>query len=182
LTATITRMMAASSHSFPPLARDSPAAPSSTRIMGSRICSKSRPRSPACGGGSSSLGPVRRRRSSAWCWDSPPGRASNSSKSRGSGLLCQLLISSHSFHVLPLYQRACPLFGEIREGAPEKCPSPAAECFPIHPQGRGLPLPPGFRMVSIHAEGFAPWASFFPSDGKETKGSPGEGSDGRPRP
>ena len=65
-TTTMTRMMTASSQSSPPLAaRDTPAAPSSTRIMGSFSCPRIRPSSPSCLGGSSSLGPYRRRRSSA---------------------------------------------------------------------------------------------------------------------
>ena len=117
-TTTMTRMMTASSQSSPPLAaRDTPAAPSSTRIMGSRSCSNTRPRSPACLGGSSSLGPKRRSRSSAWRGVSPPGLASSSSKSRAAGLLCQLLMVSRSFRFLPFYQRACPHFGENRGAA-----------------------------------------------------------------
>ena len=52
LTMTIIRIMAASSQSSPPLAaRDSPAAPSRTRIIGSFICSRIRRSRPAWGGG-----------------------------------------------------------------------------------------------------------------------------------
>ena len=51
----------------------------------------------------------------------------------------------------------------------------STEYLPIHPVGAGLlTRPPVSGQASFHAEGFVLWASFFPSDGKETKGSPGE--------
>ena len=42
------------------------------------------------------------------------------------------------------------------------------------PQGRGLRLPLVSGRLSCYAEGSPFGASFFPSDGKETKGSPVE--------
>ena len=58
-TTTMTRMMTASSQSSPPLAaRDTPAAPSSTRIIGSFSCPRIRPSSPSCLGGLQLIGAV----------------------------------------------------------------------------------------------------------------------------
>ena len=65
-TTTMTRMMAASSQSSPPLAhRDRAAAASSTRIMGSFICPRKRSSSPCRLPSSSRLGPQRASRRSA---------------------------------------------------------------------------------------------------------------------
>ena len=58
---------------------------------------------------------------------------------------------------------------------PSRCPILAVIRPKKHRRRAGLlTRPPISGQVSFHAEDFAPRASFFPNDGKETKGSPGK--------
>ena len=93
LTATMTRMMAASSQSSPPVAhRDSPAAASSTKIMGSFICPKKRRSSPARRWRASSLGPQRSSLRPASAGDRPRSRSVSNSPST-----CLTLLAYQAF-------------------------------------------------------------------------------------